>query len=81
VEFDGAPDIEALESGLASEWIEVRGRDVEPPTNVGQAGQRGIAVGAIAKDRNIPGACWFWLVADNLRLAADNAMAVARQLL
>ncbi|MGD0499141.1 MAG: Asd/ArgC dimerization domain-containing protein [Bryobacteraceae bacterium] len=79
VEFGGAPDIEALESGLASEWIEVRGRDVEPPTNVGQAGQRGVSVGAIAADRNAPGACWFWLVADNLRLAADNAVAVARQ--
>ena len=40
-----------------------------------------IAVGAIAPDRNNAEACWFWFVADNLRLAAENAVAVARQLL
>jgi aspartate-semialdehyde dehydrogenase len=81
VEFDGSPEVEFLESSLAFESIEVRGRDFEPPTNVGQAGQSGIAVGAIAPDRNSPDACWFWLVADNLRLAAENAVAVARELL
>ena len=81
VEFEENPGVEALESGLACEWIDVRGAEFEPPTNVGQAGQGGIAVGAIAEDRNQPGACWFWVVADNLRLAAENAVAVARQLL
>jgi aspartate-semialdehyde dehydrogenase len=80
VEFDGNPGVEALESGLVTASIEVRGNDFEPPTNVGQAGQNGIAVGAIALDRNHPQACWFWLVADNLRLAAENAVALARQL-
>jgi aspartate-semialdehyde dehydrogenase len=80
VEFDGNPGVEAIESGLAMEGIEVRGAEFEPPTNVGQAGQSGIAVGAITPDRNDPEACWFWLVADNLRVAAENALAVARQL-
>ena len=47
VEFEDNPGMEALESGLAIESIEVRGGDFEPPTNVGQAGQGGIAVGAI----------------------------------
>ena len=60
--------------------IEVRSIDVEPPTNVGQAGQGGIAVGAIQPDRNNSDACWFWIVADNLRLTAENGVAVARQL-
>jgi aspartate-semialdehyde dehydrogenase len=80
VEFDGNPGVEALESGLVTGSIEVRGSEFEPPTNVGHAGQSGIAVGAIASDRNNPQACWFWLVADNLRLAAENAVAIARQL-
>ena len=80
VEFDGNPGVEALESGLAAASIEVRGSEFEPPTNVSQAGQGGIAVGAIAPDRNNSEACWFWLVADNLRLAAENAVALARQL-
>ena len=80
VEFFANPGVEALESGLATGSIEVRGSEFEPPTNVGQAGQGGIAVGAIASDRNNPEACWFWLAADNLRLAAENAVALARQL-
>jgi aspartate-semialdehyde dehydrogenase len=80
VEFDGNPGVEALESGLATDSIEVRGSEFEPPTNVGHSGQGGIAVGAIALDRNNPEACWFWLVADNLRLPAENAVALARQL-
>jgi aspartate-semialdehyde dehydrogenase len=80
VEFDANPGVEALESGLATGSIEVRGSEFEPPTNVGHAGQGGIAIGAIALDRNHPQACWFWLVADNLRLAAENAVAIARQL-
>jgi aspartate-semialdehyde dehydrogenase len=80
VEFEGNPGVEALERGLATDSIEVRGGEFEPPTNVGHAGQSGIAVGAIAPDRNQPKACWFWVVADNFRLAAENAVAVARQL-
>jgi aspartate-semialdehyde dehydrogenase len=81
VEFHDDPDIETLESALAAGSIEVRGADVEAPNNVGHAGQAGIAVGAIAPDRNHADACWFWLVADNLRLAAENALAVVRQIL
>ena len=81
IEFESNPGIEALESGLVMGAIEVRGSEFEPPTNVGQAGQGGIAVGGIAPDRNDPEACWFWVVADNVRLMAENAVAVARQLI
>ncbi len=80
VEFEEAPAVETLESTLASSGIEVRGEEFEPPNIVGQAGQGGISVGAIVPDRNHADACWFWLVADNLRLAAENAVMVARQL-
>jgi aspartate-semialdehyde dehydrogenase len=80
VEFENNPGIEALESTLSFGPIDVRGSDFEPPTNVSQAGQGGISVGGIVPDRNQPEACWFWVVADNLRLAAENAIAVARQL-
>ncbi len=80
VEFKSNPGVEALEASLAMAPIEVRTGEFEPPTNVGQAGQGGIAVGAVSVDRNNPEACWFWVVADNLRLAAENAAEVARQL-
>jgi aspartate-semialdehyde dehydrogenase len=78
VEFVDAPDMEALESSLSIPAIEVRGGVFDPPTNVGQAGQGGIAVGAITPDRNHAEAAWLWFVADNVRLAAENAVAVAR---
>jgi aspartate-semialdehyde dehydrogenase len=80
VEFEEAPEMEVLEGALVAGSIEVRGPDVEAPTNVGQAGQAGIALGGIEPDRNSAEACWFWIVADNLRLAAENAVAVARQI-
>jgi aspartate-semialdehyde dehydrogenase len=80
VEFEANPGMEAIESGLAFEAIEVLSEEFEPPNNVGQAGQSGIAVGAISPDRNDAEAVWFWLAADNVRLAAENAVMVARQL-
>ncbi len=81
IEFVENPGVDALERELADERIDVRGSDVEAPDPVGIAGQDGIAVGAIAMDRNAPQACWCWLVADNLRLAAGNAVAVGTQFL
>jgi aspartate-semialdehyde dehydrogenase len=80
VQFDANPGVEALESGLVSGSIDVRSGEFEPPTNVGQAGQSGISVGAIVPDRNDAEACWFWVVADNLRVSAENAVAVAREM-
>jgi aspartate-semialdehyde dehydrogenase len=77
VEFDQQPNVEALERGLASERIEIRAADEEPPANVGVAGQKGVTVGSIQADRNDPRALWFWMVADNLRIAADSAVEVA----
>jgi aspartate-semialdehyde dehydrogenase len=81
VEFEKTPDIEAISKALNGDPIDVRPKDLEPPTNAGIAGQSGISVGAIAADRNEPRACWFWMVADNLRITADNAVEVVRELL
>ena len=80
VEFEDPPEVESMESSLAMPSIDVRGEDTDPPTNVGHAGQGGIAIGAITPDRNDATAVWFWFVADNLRLQAENAIAVVEQL-
>jgi aspartate-semialdehyde dehydrogenase len=80
VEFEGNPGVEAIENSLAAAAIEVLTEEFDPPNNVGQAGQSGISVGAISPDRNNPEAVWFWAAADNVRLAAENAVMVARQL-
>jgi aspartate-semialdehyde dehydrogenase len=79
VEFEEQTGVEAIGAALERRGIDVR-RD-DPPTNVGAAGQSGLSAGAIAADNNNARACWFWVVTDNLRLAAENAVAVAREVL
>lgn len=81
VEFEKNAGAEAIAKALKSDHIEVRTKNEEAPSNVGAAGQSGITVGAITNDRNDPRACWFWIVADNLRITAENAVEVARELL
>jgi aspartate-semialdehyde dehydrogenase len=78
VEFEESPGMDAIFQALASANIDVRTRDHEPPTNVGVAGQGGITVGSITQDRNQPRAWWFWVVADNLQIAAENTWEVVR---
>ena len=77
VEFQERPEVKEIEDALQTAQIDVRGQDVEAPTIVGSAGQSGIAVGSIAADRNHPRAVWFWVVSDNIRMMAENAVAVA----
>jgi aspartate-semialdehyde dehydrogenase len=81
IEFEENPGMDAIFQALASPHIDVRTHDHEPPTNVGVAGQGGITVGTITQDRNQPRAWWFWVVADNLQIAAENAWEVVREYL
>ena len=70
----------AIESALNSEPIDLRTGDTTPPDPVSLAGQTGVAVGTITRDRNNPQAAWLWIVTDNLRLRAENALLVAQEL-
>jgi len=81
VEFEESPSMEAIFDSLVSNQIDLRKASHEPPNNVGAAGQSGIAVGAIHQDRNQPRAFWFWIAADNLRIVAENAVEVAREII
>ncbi len=79
VEFDEAPGASDIEDAMSmnNDVFDVRAGDLEPPNNVGVAGQSGIAVGAITPDRNSGSAFWIWAAADNLRLAAESAAMIA----
>jgi aspartate-semialdehyde dehydrogenase len=81
IEFEENPGMDSIFQALGSPHIDVRTRDLDPPTNVGVAGQAGITVGSIAQDRNQPRAWWFWLVADNLQIVAENAVEVVGEYL
>ncbi len=80
VEFAGNADAVVIGESLASAQIEVRGQSEEPPNGVGVAGQSGLIAGDIRVDSNNPRAAWIWIVADNLRLIADDAADVLNAL-
>jgi aspartate-semialdehyde dehydrogenase len=75
VEFLRTIDLKEIEGALAAAGMELRS---EAPTAVGMAAQSGIAVGALETDRNHRHALWLFSAADNYRLAAENALAIAR---
>jgi aspartate-semialdehyde dehydrogenase len=79
VELEENPGAKELARILADAGLDVRPDD--PPTNAGIAGHSGLSVGAIAADSNHPRGMWFWAAADNLRLTAENAIAVAKEFL
>jgi aspartate-semialdehyde dehydrogenase len=77
IDFEDSPAASDLEDALNHDMFDVRTSDLEPPNNVGVAGESGIAVGAIAPDRNSASAFWIWAAIDNLRLAAETAALIA----
>lgn len=81
VSFEDAPSPREIEEALSEAGIDVRGAGLEPPNNAGIVGQNGIAVGAISSDRNNGSAVWLWMVADNLRLTAENAARLVMEVL
>lgn len=81
LEFDRPQDLAEFAATIHSPGIEVRAPGETAPDNVAVAGQSGVLVGVIESDRQCREALWLWAAADNLRMAAGNAVAVARQLL
>ena len=81
VEFETSLGVSSVEAALEGHPVDLRAAGAEPPDVVGIAGQGGLAIGNIAVDRNNSQAVWLWMVADNLRLRAENAVAVAHELL
>jgi aspartate-semialdehyde dehydrogenase len=80
IELDQNPGVAAIEQALSDSYVEVRPRGAEPPNNVGVAGQNEVMIGAISVDSNQPNAVWMWMAVDNLRLMAQNAAMVVRDL-
>lgn len=76
----GVPSSELLDAftGLG---VRFAAGDDPPPTNVSVAGESEIHLGRISSDANVPGGVWLWGAADNLRLAATNAVRIAEDLL
>ena len=82
VEIADATSAEEVERALTGEGIDVVSEDSDPPSNLSAAGQEDVMVrvrsasGAGAQSARF----WLWLAADNLKLAALNAISCANEL-
>jgi aspartate-semialdehyde dehydrogenase len=68
--------IEEIVQALTGEHVSVATGTDESPSNVNAAGHGDILV-SVAADPNQPGSFWLWAAADNLRVAASNAVECA----
>ena len=80
VETDPAATPEEAGEALRGEKIDLRRRAQDSPTPVEVAGSDKILVDSVTGDPDHPGGLWIWAVADNLRLAAVNAVEIAESL-
>ena len=71
-----------VEAALVGESVDVVAEESDPPSNLSAAGQEDVMVRV--RGTGEPGArsrrFWLWLAADNLKLAALNAIACANEL-
>src|SRR5580704_9784262 len=82
VELDKAATVNEVEAALAGDPIDLVGGESDPPSNLSAAGQEDIMV-QVREDSGGGGKgtrFWIWLAADNLKLAALNAIACATEL-
>ncbi|MGA7852805.1 MAG: Asd/ArgC dimerization domain-containing protein [Candidatus Acidiferrales bacterium] len=79
-EFGAAPQREQLESAFASLGVKVATAGEPAPNNVSVAGESEIHIARIESDPSVAAGVWIWGVADNLRLAAVNAVRIAEEL-
>ncbi len=71
---------EKVGEALQGERVQLRRRSQDSPTQVEVAGSDKILVDSVTADPDHPTGLWIWAVADNLRLAAVNAVEVAESL-
>ena len=71
---------EVVGHALEGDPIHVRRISQLAPSQVEATGSSDILVDAISSDADQPRGIWIWAVADNLRLAAVNAVEIAESL-
>ncbi len=76
VELDTSATLPALREALGGAHVEVTAGDDETPTNLSSAGQDKVLVRLRGEGTRY----WLWATADNLKLAALNAVACAMEL-
>ena len=80
-EFKTPPSLEEVAARLQRAGLKVAGADEEPPTNVSVAGESRPVLGQPERDPSIESGVWLWGAADNVRVPAATAVAIAERLL
>jgi aspartate-semialdehyde dehydrogenase len=82
VELKNVTTIEQVEQALSGDHIDLVAEDSEPPSNLSAAGQEEIMIRVSSAGDGAGGTSrfWLWLAADNLKLAAQHAIACAGEL-
>lgn len=80
-DLQASADAAGIKAALFAAGMHVTGKDEAMPTNVSIAGEAKIHVACIEGKAAEGSGIWLWGVADNLRLAAVNAIGIARELL
>ncbi|MDP9052528.1 MAG: segregation protein B [Acidobacteriota bacterium] len=82
IALQGSATVEQVELAMYGEHVDVVGVESDPPSNLSAAGQSDILVrvssGSVSNA--LSSRLWLWLAADNLKLAALNAIACANEL-
>lgn len=81
VELGGSADLGAIDAALFATGMHVTQKGDPAPTNVSVAGEAKIHIGHAERDPDVHSGVWLWGVADNLRLAAANAVQIVKELL
>jgi aspartate-semialdehyde dehydrogenase len=77
-EFERAVQPPDLDGALRTAGIHVQGETESVPDNISVAGESRIFASRVERDAN---GFWIWGAADNIRLAASNALSIAEKLL
>lgn len=81
VEFERAVELSALEESLNGEHVDLVLEDTDSPSNLAVTGQNDVLVRLRpereGRNPNVTSRVWLWMAADNLRLAAQNAVDCA----
>ena len=80
-EFNAAPELDDLAARLHGAGLKVARAKDEPPTNVNVVGDTRPVLRQPERDPSIETGVWLWGAADNLRVPAATAVAIAEKLL
>ena len=80
-EFKEVIALPALAASITRAGLKITGAGDAPPTNITVAGEPRPIFGKPERDSEIETGVWFWGAADNLRVPAANALAIAEKLL